>query len=70
MSDDRADPILVMLRAIRAQQDEHTAALQEIRRLIGLLEAQCSSGRFRSDRRADDLERSTWRLDSANMPDV
>ncbi len=70
MSDDRADLILCMLRAIRAKQDEHTFALQEIRELIGLLEAQCSAISRHLDRSAADSERSGWRLDNANLPDV
>lgn len=70
MSDDPTDLILSMLKAIRAKQDEHTVALQEIREVIDSVKAQCSSTGRRMEPIAPEPEAGKWHLTSADAPDV
>jgi hypothetical protein len=70
VSDDQADLILSMLKAIRAKQDEQAVSLGEIREVIGLIEAQCSSISRRMERSAGNPEPGNWHLIGADAPDV
>ncbi|WP_137181200.1 hypothetical protein [Roseomonas sp. AR75] len=56
MSDSRADLILELLRAIRAEQGEIRADLAEVKERLGILESQYASLSRRVDRIGGDME--------------
>jgi len=60
--------MLQLLRAIRPKQDEHTAALSEIRERVGFLDGQYGSLSRRVDRIGGDVERIKVRLDIIDTP--
>jgi hypothetical protein len=70
MLDEQSDLILFMLKEIRAKQDEHTVALQEICEVIDALRAQGFSASQRRARIASEPEVSNWHLTGADAPDV
>jgi hypothetical protein len=56
MSDSRADLMLDLLRAIRAEQAEICADLAEVKERLGILESQYASLSRRVDRIGGDIE--------------
>jgi predicted nuclease with TOPRIM domain len=62
MSDSRADLMLELLRAIRAEQAEIRADLIEVKERLGILEAQYASLSRRVDRIGGDMEQVKRRL--------
>lgn len=62
MSDSRADLILELLRAIRAEQAEIRTDLAEIKERLGIQESQYASLSRRVDRLGGDMEQVRKRL--------
>jgi predicted nuclease with TOPRIM domain len=62
MSDPRADLMLDLLRAIRAEQAEIRTDLAEIKERLGILESQYASLSRRVDRLGGDMEQVKRRL--------
>jgi predicted nuclease with TOPRIM domain len=62
MSESRADLMLDMLRAIRAEQSEIRADLAEIKERLGIIETQYASLSRRVDRLGGDMEQVRRRL--------
>ena len=62
MSDSRADLMLELLRAIRAEQSEIRADLAEVKERLGILESQYASLSRRVDRLGGDMEQVKRRL--------
>jgi hypothetical protein len=68
MSDERADLILELLRAIRADAADIKADIGELRHRAGLLGIGYSTVRQRIDRMAGDIEHIRRRLDLVDQP--